>query len=291
MTIGAAHRVLDLPELELVETPCADILVELPAVATGSDLTTLPVAVEHRAAGDDDGWHVAAREPHDARRRCLVTPGQQNDAVEWIAADRLLDVHRHQVPIEHGGRLHQRLAEREHRELEREAPCLQDSPLHRHRHVAEVRVAIDELAPAVADADQRPPLDRLVGEAFRLHPAAMQESVEAVPLEPVAAAVLSVLRAHLVPSQSALIKSSARSSATRRIAQEQRLDQDVAFVAAADCSWTDHVALRTRPTGPRSPASTNSPSLIVQRGTSNWLPSNSRPFTSWNVTRCSLSSK
>src|SRR6476646_9432947 len=172
MTIGAAHRVLDLPELELVETPCADILVELPAVATGSDLTTLPVAVEHRAAGDDDGWHVAAR------RRCLVTPGQQNDAVEWIAANRLLDIHRHQVPIEHGGRLHQRLAEREHRELEREAPCLQDSPLYRHRQLAEVRVAVDELAPAVADADQRLPLDRLVGEAFRLHPAAMQVSVE-----------------------------------------------------------------------------------------------------------------
>ena len=41
----------------------------------------------------------------------LSQPGEQHDRVERMGADRLLDVHRHQVAIEHRGRLHQVLAQ------------------------------------------------------------------------------------------------------------------------------------------------------------------------------------
>ena len=77
-------------------------------------------------------------------------------------ADGLLDVHRHQVPVQHRRRLHERLAEREDRELEREAAGLQHAALHRFGEPAQVHVAVDELAPAVADADDGAAAERLV---------------------------------------------------------------------------------------------------------------------------------
>ena len=49
----------------------------------------------------------------------LSHPAKQHDAVDRVAADRLLDVHRHQVAKQHRGRLDLRLAERHDGELER----------------------------------------------------------------------------------------------------------------------------------------------------------------------------
>ena len=85
-----------------------------------------------------------------------------------IAADQLLDGHRHQVPVEHRGRLDDRLAERDHRDLDGEATRAQHAALHVLREVAQVRVAPGHLAPAVEDPDHRPAGERLLGEP--LHP-------------------------------------------------------------------------------------------------------------------------
>ena len=63
--------------------------------------------------------------------------------------------------IEHRRRLHQVLAERDRRELERQAARRAATPrLHRLGEPAEVQVAVDELRPRVADADDRPPASR-----------------------------------------------------------------------------------------------------------------------------------
>src|SRR5438132_13487111 len=59
--------------------------------------------------------------------------------------------------------------------------------LDRLREPAEVDVAVDELAPAVADADHGPPAEGLIRDAGRLQPGAVQEAVEVAPVEPLAA--------------------------------------------------------------------------------------------------------
>src|SRR6185436_19878142 len=122
----------------------------------------------------------------------LVAPCEEHHAVERIRPDRLLDVHGHEVPVEHGRRLHQRLTEREDRKLEREAASLEDAALHGFCEATQVDVAVDELAPAVADADDRAPAKRLVGHARRLEPRAVKEPIEVATLEPFGAAEASV---------------------------------------------------------------------------------------------------
>src|SRR5439155_6742152 len=85
--------------------------------------------------------------------------------------------------------LHQRLAERHDRELERKASGLEDAALDRFGQPAQVDVAVDELAPAVADPDHRAARESLVGEALALQPRAMEEAVEILTGEPLAAAI------------------------------------------------------------------------------------------------------
>ena len=182
----------------------------MPAVGAGSELAAAPVPVEHRPAGDHDRGDVRARCSEDAGRVRLVAAGEQDDTIERVGADRLLDVHRHQVPVQHRRRLHQRLAQRHHRELEREAARLQHAALDRLSQPAKVDVAVHELAPAVADPDQRLPAERLIRDAARLQPRAVQEAVEIAAIHPLRApAAVSTAtearsvshRRHVAPSQ------------------------------------------------------------------------------------------
>ena len=209
MPVRARHRVLDLGEVLLADPARAQLLVVVPAVRARAELLPAPAAVEHRPAGDDDRRDVRRARAQDRRRVRLVAAGEQDDAVEGIGADRLLDVHRHQVAIEHRRRLHQRLAERHDRELAREAAGLQDAALDRLGQAAQVHVAVDELRPRVADADHGSSAERLVADAAGLQPGAVQESVEVLAVEPlrapapVGALVAAVAhRGHVAPSYS-----------------------------------------------------------------------------------------
>jgi hypothetical protein len=64
-----------------------------------------------------------------------------------VAADHLLRLQRQQVAVEHRRRLHERLAEREDRHLDRKAAGLEDAALDVGDALAEVGVAGVELAP------------------------------------------------------------------------------------------------------------------------------------------------
>ena len=66
---------------------------------------------------------------HDQRGRRLVAPAQQHRAVERIRPQQLLGLHRQQVPVEHRRRLHERLAQRDRRHLQREPARLPDAAL------------------------------------------------------------------------------------------------------------------------------------------------------------------
>ena len=68
--------------------------------------------------------------------------------------------------------------------FERKSAGLVDAALHELRELAEVTVAGSQLAPGVADADDRPAIEHVVGIALVLDPAAMQEAVFPFPAEP-----------------------------------------------------------------------------------------------------------
>src|SRR5204863_5743469 len=53
----------------------------------------------------------------------------------------------------------------------------QHAALHRVRHRAQVRIAVIELAPGIADADDRLVLEKVRREAFRAHPCAAREAL------------------------------------------------------------------------------------------------------------------
>ena len=114
----------------------------------------------------------------------------------------LLDVHAGEVAVEHRGRPQQRLAERHHRELEREAAGLVDADLHLLGERAEVRVARRQLAEGVADADHRPAVELVVRHALALDPAAVGEAVAVLAAEPLLAAQLLGLLARLLRRRS-----------------------------------------------------------------------------------------
>jgi hypothetical protein len=96
----------------------------------------------------------------------------------------------HQIAEEHGRRLHEHFAQRDRRKLEREAAGAPHAALDGVGDLPEMRVAVRELGPGVADADDGTAVKDDVAESFRLESRAMHESVEVVPPEPVAASEL-----------------------------------------------------------------------------------------------------
>ena len=106
------------------------------------------------------------------------------DGVEGIRANALLDVHRHQVPEEHRGRLHQVLAERDRRELERQSARQEHAALDRLGEPAEVEVAVDELRPRVADTHDRPSRERVPRDSLRVHGGPVDEPRDVPAAEP-----------------------------------------------------------------------------------------------------------
>jgi hypothetical protein len=163
-------------------------------VGARADVATAVLAVQHRSAREHDGRQVDARRAHHAGRRRLVAADQQHDAIDRVAANRLLDVHAGEVAEQHGRGAQLRFAERHHGELEREATGLVHAVLDVLGEVTEVRVARRELRPRVADADDRPAVEDVIGMALVLHPAAMDEGVAVGAGEPGSAAALRLLR-------------------------------------------------------------------------------------------------
>jgi hypothetical protein len=86
------------------------------------------------------------------------------------------------------GGLDERFAQRHHRELEREAACLNYALFHKLGQLAEMRVAGRQFRPSVADTNDRFPFEFFVGDTLFFHPGAVNKTVFAIAAEPVAAA-------------------------------------------------------------------------------------------------------
>src|SRR3989442_13061678 len=99
------------------------------------------------------------------------------------------------------GRLHQVLAERDGRKLERETTGQKHAALDRPGQGPEVQVAVDELRPRVANADHRPRGQGILRDALSVDRGAMDEPGQVAATEPAAAAQAAVVLGHRFSSR------------------------------------------------------------------------------------------
>ena len=126
-------------------------------------------------AGTKIAGRFALVAPITSAGTVLSQPPSRIDAVGGIGAQRFLRLHRQQVAIEHRARLHERFAERQHRDLHREPARLPDAALDLLGAHPEVRVAGIGVAPGVQDRDDRLAGDVLGAEAGLLRARAVAE--------------------------------------------------------------------------------------------------------------------
>ena len=115
-----------------------------------------------------------------------------------MRAQQLLGLHGQEVAVEHGGRLDERLGQRDGRQLQRKAARLQHAALHIFGARAQVRVAGVDVAPGVDDADHRLAAPILGVVADLAQARAMPERAQVLHAEPAMRA--QVLRASCVLS-------------------------------------------------------------------------------------------
>jgi hypothetical protein len=162
VAVAAVHAALGLEEVLQLERAGAHLLAHAPDAGARAEFLSAPLAVEHGAAADADGGQVDAGRAHQQRwawscRSPSAAPRRRSGcrgcflrrpcwrgcgrAWRWGAAG---------------------LAQRHHRELEREAAGLVDADLDLLGQRAEVAVAGRELAEGVADADDRAAVELVV---------------------------------------------------------------------------------------------------------------------------------
>ena len=185
MAGASRHITFELAPVFFGDAARAHLVPVEPYVRAGAEFLVAPPPFEHRAASDHDGRQIGAGGAHELRGGGLIAAAQQHDAVERIGADRLLDVHRHQVAEHHRRRPHERLAERDGGELERESARRPDAALDGLGYLAQVRVAVGQLTPGVTNADDGLVLKNSVGETLGLHPRAVDEAEFVFAAEPV----------------------------------------------------------------------------------------------------------
>ncbi len=157
--------------------PAAHFLAEPPDVGARAEIGAAELAVEHRAAGHtragrsqlaapmmSDG--VVLSQPHSSTTPSIGLP--RIDSSTSMAGE---------IAEEHRGRAQARLAERHHRELERQPAGFPDAALHVLGQLPEVAVARRQLRPGVADADDRPAVEHVPSGQSPADPAAMNEPV------------------------------------------------------------------------------------------------------------------
>ena len=186
--VAAGDAGLDIDPV-LVGNPAGTPLVPVfPGVGPRAQRLALPVAAQHRPGGEIDRGQIHAGGTQQQRRRGLVAAAHQHHAVDGVAAQQFLGIHRQQVAVEHGGRLQERFRQRQRRQLHREAAGHQDAALDVVDPALEMHVAGLRVRPGIEDRDHRAAFP-LLRRITHLHGArAMAEGAEIVGRKPARAA-------------------------------------------------------------------------------------------------------
>ena len=184
----AGDAAFDLIPFLIVDIAGAFLGPVFPDVRAGAEIFALPVAAQHRAGGNINCRNAHADRAHQQAGRGLVAATHQHRAVDRLAAQQLLGLHRQHVAIEHRRRLHEGFGQRHRRQLKRKAAGLQHAAFDAFGARAQMRVARVDIAPGIDDAD-----DRLAGPigcvvAHAAHARAVSERAHVVDTEPTMAA-------------------------------------------------------------------------------------------------------
>ena len=184
----AGDAALDLVPFLVGDVAGALLGPVFPDVRAGAEVLAVPVAAQHRAGRNVDRRDAHADRAHDQAGRGLVAAAHQHRAVDRMAAQQLLGLHRQHVAIEHGRRLDEGLRQRHRRQFDREAAGLQHAALDVLGARAQMRVAGIDLAPGVDDADDRLAVPILGVVADLAQPRAVAERAHVADAEPAMAA-------------------------------------------------------------------------------------------------------
>ena len=186
--IAARDAGLDIDPVLVGDLPGAALVPVFPGVRARAERLALPVAAQHRAGRQIDRGQVHAGGAEQQARRGLVAAAHQHHAVDRMAAQQLLGLHRQHVAVEHGGRLDERFRQRQRRQFHRKAAGLQHAALDVVDTALEMRVAGLRVGPGIEDRDHRPALP-LLRRVAHLHGArAVAEGAQIVGGEPARAA-------------------------------------------------------------------------------------------------------
>ena len=186
--VAAGDAGLDIDPVLVGDFAGAPLVPVFPGIRARAQRLALPVAAQHRARGQIDRGQIHAGGAEQQRRRGLVAAAHQHHAVDGMAAQQFLGVHRQQVAVEHGGRLQERFRQRQRRQFHRKAAGHQDAALDVIDPRLEMHVAGLRVRPGVEDRDDRAVLP-LLRRVAHLHGArAMAEGAEIVGRKPARAA-------------------------------------------------------------------------------------------------------
>ena len=168
----------------------AALVPVFPGVGARAQRLALPVAAQHRPGRQIDRRQIHRGGAEQQARRGLVAAAHQHHAVDGMAAQQFLGVHRQHVAIEHRGRLQERFRQRQRRQFHRKAAGHQHAALDVVDAALEMHVAGLRVRPGVEDRDDRAALP-LLRRVAHLHRArAMAEGAQIVGREPARAAEL-----------------------------------------------------------------------------------------------------
>ena len=117
---AADHRRLGLEEGVPGQPARPHLLAEAPHVGAAAQRGAPEVPGEHRPAGHDQGRQVDRGRRHEQGRDGLVAAAEQHGPVDRVGPQQLLGGHRGQVAPEHRRRPHLGLAQRHHRQVQRD---------------------------------------------------------------------------------------------------------------------------------------------------------------------------
>src|SRR5580698_7237281 len=125
----------------------------MPTVSAGPETFTFPRAGDHRSDDQLDERYVGRDSAHYLRGHGLVATSDEHGPVNRMARERLLDLYRQQVSIQHRRGVNHDFRKRHRREHHRQATGFEDAAFYRVDELRHLSMARCEVRDTVPDTD------------------------------------------------------------------------------------------------------------------------------------------